>query len=198
MIDDTVKPASVVAVICCRTTTAKFYARLPFHNVNVRRKAAIQGATVHYQKVTMKPTYSQLLQLNPLLARKTPQEVEELIREIEECGYEWDHEQQIFYNSKISRGIRTQGLDLFTPDTFRKYHKEFENEFNINPQQWTLHAFGTSIWARWAPRLIVLFAINLVFGWLLIPLTYWLISLIAIIILFFFVKSFFVNATRPS
>lgn len=145
----------------------------------------------------MRPTYFELLQLNPLLQRRTPAEVDALMDALEECGYRWDSVKKMFYNHEIFRGIRTQGLDLFTPEEIKKRHNEIYQEYLANPKQYTLHAHGMSIWSRWVPRLIVLFILDLVLGWLILPIKYWVGSLAFIILLFFFMTSFFVDATRP-
>lgn len=145
----------------------------------------------------MRPTYFQLLQLNPLLQQRSHEDVESLMDAIEEFGYRWDPIEKMFYNDEISRGIRTQGLDLFTPEEFKQDHDKIYQEYLANPKQYTLHAHGMSIWSRWVPRLIILFILDLVLGWLILPIKYWVGSLVFIILLFFFMKSFFVDATRP-
>ena len=143
----------------------------------------------------MRPSYEQLLVLNPLLKRQLPDEVISLLNTIEECGYNWDPSQMMFYNSEISRGIRIQGLDLFTPETFKEHHDGIYREYAANPMQYNLHACGMYIWTRWVPRLMILFAIDLLGGWLILPTKYWLLSLGIIVILFFIMKSFLVDAT---
>ncbi|MFH1625117.1 MAG: hypothetical protein ABID54_08170 [Pseudomonadota bacterium] len=145
----------------------------------------------------MRPTYFELVQLNPLLQKRSPEDVKALMDAIEECGYRWSPIEKTFYNDQISRGIRTQGLDAFTPVKFKEYHNKIYQEYLANPKQYTLHACGMSIWSRWVPRLIILFIIDLVLGWLILPIKYWVGSLAFIIMLFFFMKSFFVDATRP-
>ena len=67
----------------------------------------------------MRPTYYELLQLNPLLERRSHEELEALKHEIEECGYVWDPSKKMFWNTEISHGVRTEGLDMFTPESFR-------------------------------------------------------------------------------
>jgi hypothetical protein len=144
----------------------------------------------------MRPSYEELLALNPLLRNRSSEEVNSLLDAVEECGYSWDPSQMMFYNSEVSRGIRTQGLDMLTPDKFRKHHGRIYQEYAANPEQYNLHANGIHIWSRWVPRLMILFVINLLGGWLILPIKYWFISLGIIIVLYFFMKSFFVNATR--
>lgn len=144
----------------------------------------------------MRPSYEELMALNPLLRSRSSEEVNSLLDAIEECGYSWDPSQMMFYNSEVSRGIKTQGLDMFTPEKFKEHHSSIHQEYAANPEQYNLHAHGMHIWSRWGPRLIILFVIDLLGGWLILPIKYWFISLGIIIVLYFFIKSFFVNATR--
>ena len=142
----------------------------------------------------MRPSYEQLLILNPLLQKRSSEEVNSLLDTIEECGYSWDQSQMMFYNSEISQGIRTQGLDMFTPEEFREHHNDIYQEYAANPEQYNLHAHGISTRLRWTPRLIILFVMDLLGGWLILPIKYWLISLGIIVVLYFFMKYFFVDA----
>ena len=145
----------------------------------------------------MRPSYDELLTLNPLLRSRSPEEVSHLLDTVEQCGYRWDPSQMLFYNSDLSCGIRTQGLDMFTPEKFREHHSRIHQEYSADPEQHNLHAHGMHMWVKWVPRLITLFIIDLFGGWLIFPVRYWLISLGIIIALYFFLKSFFVTATRP-
>jgi|SRR3972149_10390573 len=145
----------------------------------------------------MRPTYYDLLSLNPLLGNRTPAEVEALLNTIEECGYTWDPSQQQFIHPEISRAIRTQGLDMFTPQRFKEMHKRFYQEYAADPERYNLHAQGMIIWQKRTPRLIILFILDLLFGWIFLSVKWWLISLACIVSLFFFIKNFFVDSTRP-
>ena len=80
-----------------------------------------------------RPSYYDLLKLNPLLQRKTITEVEELISTMTELGYEWDNQNMCFHNYEIKNSIRTQGLDVFTAKSFREYYEDLVDEINANP-----------------------------------------------------------------
>lgn len=152
----------------------------------------------------MRPGYYELLQLNPLLAERSPEEVEALIDAIEECGYKWDPLEKRFYNHEIFRFYRVQGLDMFTPEKFKKYHNKFYQEFLTNPGQYKLHALRMAVVRRWVQRLSLLLILNLLLGWLILPMKYWLWSLAFMILLGFFLgflmsrkKKSGVDTTRP-
>lgn len=68
----------------------------------------------------MRPTYKELIQLNPYLKNKNEKDVEELIDAIIECGYEWNKEYKGFWHPKIKKGIKTSGLDIFTVESLKK------------------------------------------------------------------------------
>jgi hypothetical protein len=78
----------------------------------------------------MKPTYEELIQLNPYLENKNKKDVEELIEAILECGYEWKEEHGGFWHPKIKKGIKTSGLDMFTAESLKE---TFESSWN-NPE----------------------------------------------------------------
>jgi uncharacterized membrane protein len=138
------------------------------------------------KEFTMRPTYYELLQLNPRLRRRSSEEVEALMDAIEECGYTWDPKQKNFRNHEISRSIRTRGLDMFTPEQFKGTHNSIYQEYATNPERY--HAIATK--STWAGRLFTLFVLDLVGGWLILPVKYWLISLGTIIVIFvFLIKS---------
>ncbi len=69
----------------------------------------------------MKPTYEELIQLNPYLENKNKKDVEELIEAILECGYEWNEEHGGFWHPKIQQGIKTSGLDMFDAERLKKH-----------------------------------------------------------------------------
>jgi ABC-type multidrug transport system fused ATPase/permease subunit len=77
----------------------------------------------------MKPTYEDLLKLNPYLENKNKKDVEELIDTILECGYVWNIENNEFWHPKIKKGIKTSGLDMFTAERLKE---TFESAWN-NP-----------------------------------------------------------------
>jgi hypothetical protein len=134
----------------------------------------------------MRPTYYELSQLNPFLHHRSSEEVEALMDAIEECGYTWDPKQKAFCNHEISRSIRTMGLDMFTPEQFKESHNHIYQEYATNPKQYTKKAHAIATKSIWARRLFVLFVLDLVGGWLILPAKYWLISLGTIIVIFIF------------
>lgn len=131
----------------------------------------------------MRPTYYELIQLNPLLQSKTPEDVDKLIDAIEECGYVWQPKQKVFSNAEISRSVRTQGLDMFTPEKFKEAHNSIHEEYRSDPEQYNREKNAMLLWSGWMPRLVVLFLLDLIFGWLFLPTKYWVISLGAIIVI---------------
>jgi hypothetical protein len=66
----------------------------------------------------MNPSYSHLTKLNPHLTNKTEEKLNELINAINSCGYEWNESIQEFHNKELGKGIKTSGLDIFTPESF--------------------------------------------------------------------------------
>ena len=92
----------------------------------------------------MRPTYYELLQLNPLLQNRSPDEIWDLMNAIEECGYTWDSKQKRFCNSEICTDIRTEGLDLFTPEQFKENHKRISQERAADLEQCDKQSYGDS------------------------------------------------------
>lgn len=127
----------------------------------------------------IKPTYEELLVINPLLRRKSKGEVEELINTILECGYEWDDVKKYFHNRKINISVRTQGLDLFDPQRFIKAHKVWSSQNYIS---------GQKLAHKYLPKLFILLIIDFIFGWIFIPIKIWLISLVVIMIIIFIIR----------
>lgn len=105
---------------------------------------------------------------------------------IEGCGYAWDPKQKAFCNHEISRSIRTMGLDMFTPEQFKESHNSIYKEYATNPEQYTKKAHAIATKSIWVRRSFILFVLDLVGGWLILPTTYWLISLGSIIAIFIF------------
>lgn len=132
----------------------------------------------------MRPSYEELIILNPLLANKTPEEIDALLNAIEECGYVWDDKNKLYYNPEIDRSIRTQGLDLFTPNRIKEIHTEMLAEIKRDPEGYARRVAGMKLWQRWAGKLVGLFTLTLLFGWILLPIKYWLGTLAIIILLF--------------
>lgn len=92
----------------------------------------------------MRPTYYELLQLNPLLQSKSPEEVEALMDVIEERGYAWDPKQKAFCNLDIPVGIKLQGLHTLTPEQFKEDYNRIRQEYTADPDQHDMQSYGDS------------------------------------------------------
>lgn len=138
----------------------------------------------------MRPSYSELVALNPRLGRRTPTEVDALLCAIEECGYRWGPSDQAFYNPEIGRGLRTQGLDLFTPDEFRIDHDARIAEFQKDPQAYAKYQQGMKLWQKHWGKFLWAFVLTLLGGWVFLPLKYWLGILGLIAVSFWIFKKF--------
>ncbi len=70
----------------------------------------------------MSPTPEELIALNPRLGVRPRSEIEELVSAIEQSGWEWDTSRKGFFHPTLGAGVRTQGLDFFTAETFLRHH----------------------------------------------------------------------------
>jgi len=138
----------------------------------------------------MRPTYSNLIKLNPLLQRKTPAEVEALIDAIEECGYIWDPSQQEYDHPGIGRGLRTKGLDLFTANEFKRNHLERRTAIQSNPQAYAKYQKGMGLWQSHAGKFMWAIGLTFLLGWTFLPIKTWLWILGILIISFWIFKKF--------
>lgn len=136
----------------------------------------------------MKPSASDLIILNPSLARKSPHEIEQLINAIEECGYAWDYRGLAFYNPKLQRSINTQGLDLFTPESIKSHHASMLAEYEADPARYNTYAKRAIRSSMWGPKVIGTFFFILVFGWIILPIKYWLAILILLFSVFLIIR----------
>lgn len=126
----------------------------------------------------MRPTYEELVSLNPLLAKKkTPREIEELVDAIEDCGYRWEPKNKTFYNTGASGGIRTQGLDLFTPQSFREMHDEIGAEAVKYPVQ-DAHM---RLYSYWNSKMLAAISLWFLGGWLMVGWKLWIFVLLGLI-----------------
>lgn len=132
----------------------------------------------------MRPTYHELLQLNPLLQSRKPEEVEDLMDAIEECGYTWDPIQKMFYNPEISRGIRTQGLDMFTAERFRETHFRLKQEAAEHPESEAMFRRYQQLWASWFLKFVGAIFLWGIFGWIITRWQTWLLVLLGLIVAF--------------
>ena len=136
----------------------------------------------------MKPSATELIRLNPNLARRSELEIEQLISAIEECEYAWDDRGMAFYNSKLQRSINTQGLDLFTPESIRSHHASMLAEYEADPAKYNRYAKRAIRWTMWAPKVIVAFFVILFFGWIILPIKYWLAAIILLFSAFLIIR----------
>lgn len=119
-----------------------------------------------------RPTYDELLTLNPLLRNKNKEEIEELINTITELGYEWDERRKYFYNKEINIRVRTQGLDIFDPNLFKETHKTWSDPNHIS---------GMKLVHTYTPKIFILLIIDILLGWIFLPTVIWLFSLVILI-----------------
>lgn len=136
------------------------------------------------------PSYSELVKLNPRLGRRSSTEIDALLTVIEECGYRWDPSMQQFYNAEIGRRLRTQGLDLFTPDKFKKDHDARIANIRKDPQAYVKYARGMGLWQTHSGKFLKGFVLMLLGGWIFLPLKYWLLVLGLIAVSFWIFKIF--------
>lgn len=127
----------------------------------------------------MQKLMEELLELNSLLVSKNPRELIDLINTIHECGYEWDESKKYFYNKEINNAIRTQGLDLFNVEKFKKNH-EFWKKRNTDPEYIKFMDLAGKV--RKVLYFIILFGL---LGWIVIPFKTWITLLTVMIILYF-------------
>ena len=79
----------------------------------------------------MKPTHEELIHFNPRLKSKSKEEIESLVKTIIEHGYIWLSDKSLFYNPKFEVSVRTEGLDLFTAESFKESQRTILDSDNI-------------------------------------------------------------------
>jgi hypothetical protein len=121
---------------------------------------------------------SELIKLNPALTHKNNKELNELLSTMYSLGYHWDEKKKCFHNKEIGVDVRTMGLDIFDSEGFRRAHATWSN-----PK----YASGAKL-ARHIITLFYLIIIDLLIGWIFIPLKLWLVSLGVLISIFFIVR----------
>ena len=132
----------------------------------------------------MRPTYLELVALNTFLDRKSPEEVAALIDALEECGYQWNPTDKQFFNPEIGRGLRTRGLDIFSPDEFKEDHLTMMAAIQNDSGSYAKYAYGMKLWQKYAGKFFLVFALTLFFGWIVLPVKIWLVALGLIILSF--------------
>ncbi len=123
-------------------------------------------------KTPKKPEPNELIILNPRLGIRKEQKIQELIDTITELGYEWDRKRQRFYNKEISMAVRTQGLDIFDPELFKRTHKIWSNPNFIS---------GARLRQTYIPKIFILLVIDILAGWIFLSTKIWVLSLVTLI-----------------
>ena len=130
----------------------------------------------------MEPSYKEITGINPRLLKKSEKEVDDLFGMIISKGYIWNDEKKYFYNKDLEMQIRTQGLDVFTPESFeRKYNKWTKDG------DWEKRKPGLK-YSKYIKFLFILFLIYLILGWIFIPLKIWLIILFILLGVIFIIR----------
>lgn len=130
----------------------------------------------------MRPTHDELIQINPRLRNRGPKELEVLIDAIERCGYRWDQVKKMFNNSQLGRGIRTEGLDIFTPEEFCQTHLEIEKQIIDYPEA----ERAKKLWAFWILKFLGLIILWGIFSWSIMGWRIWLFGLIILLVVLIF------------
>ncbi|MBU1159553.1 hypothetical protein KKD04_00025 [Patescibacteria group bacterium] len=117
----------------------------------------------------MKPSYEEITETNPRLKNRPKEDVEKLMDTIISKGYSWDDKKKYFYHEKLGMHVRTQGLDMFDPERFEKAFETWSN-----PE----YAESARTTHKWIPRLLIIFFLDLILGWLLMPIKIWIVSLV--------------------
>ena len=129
----------------------------------------------------MKPSYNELIQLNPRLKNRPKEDVIKLLNTIISKGYIWVDKKKYFYHEKLEMHIRTQGLDLFDPDRFERVFQDWSNPKFIKQAKIKLAH-------RNIPKILLVFIIDLLLGWFFIPIKIWIASLIFLLLLTFEIR----------
>lgn len=124
----------------------------------------------------MVPTPEELVALNPELAGRTREDLQRLIDTIVAHGWRWDARSASFVNDTLKTGLRTLGLDLFTPETFEWDHAEMM----ANPAATARSYRGVRVFQRWGTFAILLLIGDLLVGWLVFSWRTWFTSLIVL------------------
>jgi Flp pilus assembly protein TadB len=137
----------------------------------------------------MKPSYQEIIEVNSRLKNRSKEEVEKLLDTIISKGYSWDDKKKYFYHEKLGMHVRTQGLDLFDAERFEK---AFQTWSSPN------HAKGAKIGQKYIPIFFLVFIIDLISGWLLMPIGTWIITLVVLLVLIFVIRKTARNKIRLS
>ena len=76
----------------------------------------------------MRPSNQRLRELNQYLKNKSDEDLTNLVDTILSCGYEWIESHDAFFSKELGKGVKTSGLDFFTPETFLETHEEWKTD----------------------------------------------------------------------
>lgn len=124
----------------------------------------------------MKPTPTELKQINPILEKFTEEEINSLIKFLFDNGFTWLDDKKIFYNNKLQFSLRTMGLDLFVNnhDFIKKQVGELEAKYNQNPEKYNFRMKEISIWKSIQKSSLVFGLLGLFFGRLIFSMKVWI------------------------
>lgn len=129
----------------------------------------------------MRPTYKELVDINPLLTSKSEEEVSNLIQTMERYGYVWDPKTKGYINPEIGFGFAVRVFDMYTPEIFIKDHLRLEREKTEDPVAYRFRKMALRL-QRQLRNLIFLLIADVLLGWIIIHFWWWLASVGVIIL----------------
>jgi len=130
----------------------------------------------------MRPTYEQLVELNPLLAKKTREEFEQLVDIFEDYGYLWDSNHKNFYNKKSLNGFEHRAVTLYDQETLKKKLKAI-----------VLDKIYNEVWRIGILKMAVITVIWIIGGWAFVTIAKWLLVMAGLLLLLFMFHYFTLN-----
>ena len=122
----------------------------------------------------MRPTYEQLVALNPLLGKKTREEFEQLVDIFEEYGYFWDANQKIFFNKNNLGGFQHEAVAFYG-------HKELKKKLRVIVSS---EIYG-KVWEVGILKMVFVTAIWIIGGWIFVSISTWLLVMAGLVLLLF-------------
>ena len=130
----------------------------------------------------MRPTYEQLVVLNPLLAKKTREEFEQLVDIFEEYGYLWDPSHNNFSNKKNLMGFEHRAVTLYNQKTLKKKLRGI-----------VLGQVYFEVWRVGILKMAVVTVIWIIAGWFFVTIAKWLLVMTGLVLLLFMFHYFTLN-----
>lgn len=124
----------------------------------------------------MRPTPTELKELNSLLNRFSDIEINDLISFLEQNDFIWLKPQKNFYHEKLQFSVRTQGLDLFVNnhDAIKRQLEELEHSYKKSPGGYSDY-MGDLQMNKFFLRLFLFLVLgNLLLGWKLFSIRMWI------------------------